>query len=56
MGLRDWEEYQELKKEWLHLGRLEGREEVIREILASLDDKDKDVVYKVASRTHKERK
>lgn len=55
--VRDWEEYQELKAEWIRLGRLEGREEIIREILAHLDERGKDVVYKVAcSRPRKEEK
>lgn len=53
MGLNDLEEYRKLKEEWIHLGRLQGREEIIREILAKLDQRGKDVVYKVASRTHK---
>lgn len=57
MGLRDWKEYQELKAEWIRLGRLEGREEIIREILAHLDERGKDVVYKVAcSPAHKTEK
>lgn len=57
MGLMDWEEYQELKAEWIHLGRLQGREEIIREILAHLDERGKDVVYKtVCSPVRKEKK